>query len=163
MLGGSLMVAGCLMPAMQRIREERQLIRLLEQLSLALNRMGQTMELTAPDTSLLLKQAARESSGAVRCFFRSIRLEELEREDFSAQWQENTALLLPEGEEYRIFEAVGEFLGRCSAEEQCRSLQRSAQGLENCAQKRKEELRAQKKLWLTLSGCAGGLMALLLL
>lgn len=163
LLGGVLLVAGCIMPALEHLREVQREILRLEGLSIAMEELRRSLLRSAPTMEELLLEASHYTTEEIQAFFRSIRLERLEEQSFCQQWQNGAEKLLPKGRMQRSLMGLGSILGQCGLEEQCRCLQLAAEELNAGAKKKREALVQQKRLWLTLSASAGGLLVILLL
>lgn len=158
------MILGCLLPAIQHMGQEGRHIRQLAAAAESLDEMRRQLAICAPQMEEVLAAASGSQEEAVGKFYRSIHLEDLEEQPFSGLWDKalRTSGLLLDVEELRVLSSVGQILGRYDQEEQCGKLESAAAELRRCQRRREEALRANRRLWYTLSASAGLLAVLIL-
>ncbi len=162
LIGALCVLGACLFPALERTKGERYHIRLLGALAVSLERIRGLLEESAPSMEALLAEGADSEEEAIRRFYRSFRLDELEWKSFGEQWAELSGMLPLSAEEWRSLAEVGQVLGRYGVEEVCQRLERAAAEFRSQRERRRQALDRNQRLWLTLSATAGLLCVLLL-
>lgn len=132
----------------------------------ALEGMSRELTFSLSPLSVLLSQAERESTGAVKTFFHTVQREfsDTGGESWSESWQ--TALTrsnLPlRTEDFTLLREVGQILGRYDSESQRAALMGLLTRLSDAADCAREEERRLSRVH-TVTGISAGLFLLLLL
>lgn len=162
--GAVCLLVGCVLPAVQVVRQQRGYIRRLGGLADSLESLRRQLAVNTPEMGELLASAAQSKEEEIREFYQQIPLEELEERPFSALWDRamQKSRLQLEPEEAEIFSSVGRVLGQYPWDEQCRQLDAAAQALRRCQSQHREGLQSSQRLWYTLSLSVGLLGAIIL-
>ena len=166
MFGGVMIVAVSLWLGMKGMNWYRRRCRVLSELIHAISRMEAELSGRETETAELLKLLGRGESETARLFRAcSNDLEALEERPFREIWLDelNESRLPLKGEERETAERLGHVLGRYDSGLQTRLLEGLRCELEELLSAAREESAREGKCALTVSGCVGLLLVLLLI
>lgn len=161
--GAVLVLCGCLMPAIKQLKEKQHDLRLTLEAAASLDEMRRLLMRNAPTMVTLMEQEQNFCTGELKDFYCSIRLDRLETVSFREQWQAAAKALFRQDDAGMLWAEVGSVLGQCALEEQCKCLSSISEELKSIEKQGREGFSQQKKLYLTLSACAGALMVIMML
>lgn len=165
-LGGVIIVAVSLWLGFKGMSWYRRRCRVLSELIYAISRMEAELSGRETETAELLKLLGRGESETARLFRACYDdMEELEERPFREIWLEklNESRLPLKGEERETVERLGHVLGRYDSQLQTRLLGGLRCELEELLSVAREESAREGKSALTVSGCIGLLLVLLLM
>ena len=141
-------------------------VRALEELAEGLNLMARELELDAPALEPLMDRLIPRSRGAALRLFSGCleALEALEEEPFPLAWRrlvEGEALAGREGQ--ACLYPLGDMLGRCGWEEQCRALRAAAGALARERERARAEGLRLGRVYQVLGLSGGALLVILLI
>lgn len=166
LLGTVLVATGCAWLGFRSAAVLRNQVRALRDIADGLVLLEQELELDAPPLPQLMERLIPRSRGAARALFQGCRraLDRLEEESFSRSWRqlvEGRHELGPEGRQCLL--PLGDTLGRCSCEEQRRTVAALHHRLVELTARAEETCRRQGKVYQVLGLSGGAFLVIILL
>lgn len=167
MLGAALIVAALLAGALSYLKQRRERMKLLEELSAALNTAAGELSLRSLPLPRLFECLSGRTQGAAAEFFSSLcgGMDRLGEEEFSTLWDRAADEKLPglSTAEREELKRLGAVLGRYELERQLEALRLCADSLDAALGRARQDYPNLRRLSLGLSACAGFLLIILLL
>lgn len=140
--------------------------RALSEAADGLGQMARELELDQPTLKQVMDRLIPGSRGTAQALFHGCRsaLEHLEKEPFSKAWERLVQMETALGEAgQRCLLPLGQVLGRCGWEEECRALKCAAQHLRKEEEKIREERLRMGRVYQVLGVTGGAFLVILLL
>lgn len=165
--GAALIIAALVLGALSYLKQRRERMRLLEQLSAALNMAAGELSLRALPLPRLFELLSGRAQGAAAEFFAALcdGMDRLGEENFSTLWDKAAREKLPElmPEEREELKRLGAVLGRYELERQLEALRACAAVFDGALCRARRDYPDRRRLTLGLSACAGVLLIILLI
>lgn len=165
--GAALIIAALSLGALSYLKQHRERMRLLEQLSAALDMAVGELSLRALPLPRLFELLSGRTQGAAAEFFSALceGMDRLGDENFSTLWDEAATGKLPGlmPEEREELMRLGAVLGRYELERQLEALHACSAVLGDALCRTRRDYPERRRLALGMSACAGALMIILLI
>lgn len=165
--GAALIIAALIIGALCYLKQRRERMKLLEQLSAALNSAAGELSLRALPLPMLFGCLAGRTQGAAAEFFSALcdGMDRLGDENFFAVWDRTAKEKLPGlmPDEREELGRLGAVLGRYELERQLEALHACAAAFDAALLRARQDYPNLRRLALGLSACAGFLLIILLL
>lgn len=166
LLGAVLIIAALSLGAINYLKQRRERMKLLEQLSAALNTAAGELSLRALPLPRLFELLASRTQGAAETFFSALcdDMDRLGDEDFFTLWERDTREMLPGlmPDELEELSRLGAVLGRYELERQLEGLRACAAAFDEALHRARQDYPDRRRLALGLSACAGLLLIIIL-
>ncbi len=163
LLGGVLVLGGCLLWGVRAADELSKRVRVLEELIGAVRVFERELALFQPAVPELLSRMARGQKGQVFVFLNSCRAGIEKGKCFIDVWGEGVDKLPLQHREKELLRGLGQVLGRYDDRGQVQVAERIRGELEECAARARQSSRVRGRLYRTLGATAGGFLLLTLI